>query len=177
MLYIGGMLKDGKWSRYNAGVKDLGKQSGTAIAIDRKIGDSSLTACVAISLVSKHGVIYAHVPPYLCPFMPNYKGTQHKDPSKKGEYDQLKSAIRKIFRDYKSELGHYVAHMVMGQVARKEEAEHIMEELFGEKLASSTQIQVDTDPNHLTNLVLIDLTVDPPQLTIKGQHIPMAVPN
>jgi hypothetical protein len=177
MLYVGAMLKSGKWERYNANVKDLGKQSGTAIAQDRQIGDNSLTACVAIMLISKHGVIYAHVPPYLCPFLPNYKGTQKKDPTKEGEYKQLKSAIKKTFSEYKGELGHYVAHMVLGQVARPDEAKHMMEELFGETLAGGTHIEVDTDPNDLTNLVLIDLRPDPPQLTIKGRHIPVAVPN
>ena len=182
MLHVGAMLRNGEFVRYDAQDSSLGKQAGTAPPANRKIGDNTQASCVALLLVSREGVIYAHVPPYLCPWMGKNKPAKPTNKDKnlearlvadwqkqKDEWTRLQSATRKTFRDYKSKLGKYVAHLIMGQYSKPAEAQQMMNEVFGEGSASGHSIDLDTNANHLSRLVVVDQTVNPPVVHLANQ--------
>jgi hypothetical protein len=179
MLHVGAMLRNGQYVRYNAGEAGLGKQTGNAPANHRKLGDATQTTCSALLLVSRQGVIYAHIPPYLCPWMgkskpakPKVKAQEAEWKKHKDEWERLTSATKKTFNEYKPHLGNYKAHIIMGHYSRPNEAQQMMNEVFGEKSASGAKIDLDMNVNDLSRLVLVDQTVNPPVIHVgnSGSH-------
>lgn len=164
--------KTGAWTRYqcdDSKGKEI-KTTGTVTGNEKQAVTDGLASCVSVSLITTHGVLKTHVPPYLCPVI---KRTKKDDKGLNQQLKNLKAAIKALVKAHKKDLEKATTVAVSGSYSKEAEVKTILTNLFdtnGPLIQYKLEVPVDPTNDHRSTVV--DFTTNPAKFYIEGREHP-----
>lgn len=167
----------GKYERYQC---DSGSmpyhENGTIIAVsNRQMATKELLVCMDINLISRTGVIKAHIPPSVCPAVVGYRGPDAASSGATQDYIALKYALKTLMRSHGAKMGRFVVAVVHGPDKGFTEADTklILNDIFALDFKKIPFQAVSQAANG--GITRVDLS--PPALFVDGKKANIRIPS
>ncbi|KAI0010552.1 hypothetical protein F4779DRAFT_616520 [Xylariaceae sp. FL0662B] len=169
MMYAAYMdASSGNFERYQCDMTSKGpeKETGTLHGDYKKMLTDSLASCVSITIVTRHGALKTHIPPYLCPAIK--KESDDKDIKKQLKY--LKKALNSLYKKHGHDLQENPTMLVVsGAFSHESEVRTIIDKLFDNELQPlMRKLEVPHEYLGAERSTVIDLTTQPATFYVEG---------